>query len=214
LAATASCLVVTTSVMRRRRRTSRGRSFLLARRLGADHHQIEVVGHGCAGTRTPREAPPTRPTPRVTLHAVEAIGIAQVNVGVPRLLAHRDGERVYSAIAKQPVAPGTVLWLSSGNLAGDAQADLSVHGGPDKAVYAYPSEHLPVWAEELGAPLGDAAFGENLSTRGVLESDVRIGDRHLDDRARVEALARHEALAAEWREPLRERLASGGAGGG
>ena len=215
------------------------------------------------------------------------VGIVQVNVGVPGVLADDGGERVYSAIVKHPVPDGTVLWLSLANLAGDGQADLSVHGGPDKAVYAYPSEHLPRWADELDDELGDAAFGENLSTVGVLEDDVGIGDvwrwgdallqvcqprwpcfklalhrkrrdiqqrmrangrtgwyfrvvqpgevvvggavevvlrdpagltvtdahlamgdRHLDDRARAEALAHHEALAEEWSGPLRERLAS------
>lgn len=105
------------------------------------------------------------------------IEVVAVNVGTPKvLLSGPDQERVYSSIAKQPVPLGTSLWLSSGNLAGDAQADLSVHGGPDKAVYAYPSEHLPAWTVELGGPLGDAAFGENLSTLGAVEVDVRIGD--------------------------------------
>jgi MOSC domain-containing protein YiiM len=88
------------------------------------------------------------------------IEVRSVNVGVPRLLGKRLGANVYSGIAKQPVAPGTVLWLSTGNLAGDGQADLSVHGGPDKAVYVYPSEHLPAWTAELGSPLGPASFGE------------------------------------------------------
>ncbi len=104
------------------------------------------------------------------------VDIVGVNVGTPRLLADPDGQRVYSAIAKQPVPAGTVLWLSTGNLAGDAQADLAVHGGADKAVYAYPSEHLPLWEADLGEALGPAAFGENLSTRGVAEDGVRIGD--------------------------------------
>ena len=103
------------------------------------------------------------------------VEVVTINVGTPKVLV--DGpERVYSAIAKQPVALGTTLWLSTGNLAGDAQADLSVHGGADKAVYAYPSEHLTAWTAELGEPLGPAAFGENLSTRGVVEADVCIGD--------------------------------------
>jgi MOSC domain-containing protein YiiM len=69
-----------------------------------------------------------------------------------------------------------VLWVSALNLAGDGQADLSVHGGVDKAVYAYPSEHLDPWTQELAEELGEAPFGENLSTFGVLERDVRIGD--------------------------------------
>ena len=51
-----------------------------------------------------------------------------------------------------------------------------MHGGPDKAVYAYPSEHLAWWSEELDEDVGTAAFGENLSTIGVTEHDVGIGD--------------------------------------
>ena len=215
------------------------------------------------------------------------IELRSVNVARPQVLAEVRGERIYSAIAKQPVAVGSLLWLSLGNLAGDSQADLSVHGGPDKAVYTYPAEHLSRWAAELDEELGPAPFGENLSTVGVTEHDVRIGDRwswgdatievcqprwpcfklalhrqrpdiqkqmrangrtgwyhrvlepgevvvgapievvardpaeltvadahaamgdrHLEDRALVEALADHPSLAAEWRDPLRERLAS------
>ena len=104
------------------------------------------------------------------------IGVATVNVGTPALLAATDdGQRVYSGIAKRPVPPGTVLWLSLVNLSGDGQADLSVHGGPDKAVYAYPSEHLPAWEADLGEALGDAPFGENVSTVGALEADLARG---------------------------------------
>ena len=104
------------------------------------------------------------------------IDILAVNVGVPRLLAQQRGQRIYSAIAKQPVDAGATLWLSMGNLAGDAQADLVVHGGADKALYTYPSEHLAPWASELGEELGAAPFGENLSTSGALETDVGVGD--------------------------------------
>ena len=107
-----------------------------------------------------------------------SIGLAAVNVGTPRVLADAGGERVWSGIAKQPVAAGSTLYLSLVNLAGDGQADLTVHGGLDKAVYAYPSEHLAGWATELGVDdLGPAPFGENLSTVGVTEADVAIGDR-------------------------------------
>lgn len=105
------------------------------------------------------------------------VDVVAVNVGVPSLLGFRQGAKVYSAIAKLPVASGTTLWLSLFNLAGDGQADLAVHGGRDKAVYCYPSEHLAAWQEELGETLGPAPFGENLSTAGVLEADVCIGDR-------------------------------------
>jgi MOSC domain-containing protein YiiM len=104
------------------------------------------------------------------------IELAAVSVGVPTVLATVRGDNVWSGIRKRPVDPSAVLWLSTLNLSGDGQADLSVHGGPDKAVYAYPSEHLAPWSEELGEDLGPAPFGENLSTRGVLESDVHIGD--------------------------------------
>ena len=104
------------------------------------------------------------------------IGLAAVNVGTPTVLAEAQGDRVWSGIRKRLVDPTTVLWLSDLNLSGDGQADLGVHGGPDKAVYAYPSEHLGPWAEELDLELGDAPFGENLSTVGALERDVRIGD--------------------------------------
>ena len=104
------------------------------------------------------------------------IRVASVNVGTPTILGEIHGERVWSGIRKSPVARTAVLWVSALNLAGDGQADLSVHGGVDKAVYAYPSEHLDPWTQELAEELGEAPFGENLSTFGVLERDVRIGD--------------------------------------
>jgi MOSC domain-containing protein YiiM len=64
------------------------------------------------------------------------------------------------------------------NLDGDRQADLTVHGGPNKAVYAYPSEHYEFWRQELpGMPLPWGMFGENFTTEGLMESDLHIGDR-------------------------------------
>ena len=104
------------------------------------------------------------------------IALITVNVGTPTALTSVGGERIWSGIRKSPVAATTSLWLSELNLSGDGQADLSVHGGADKAVYAYPSEHLDGWREELGSELGPAPFGENLSTHGVLEHEARIGD--------------------------------------
>ena len=62
------------------------------------------------------------------------------------------------------------------NLDGDQQADLRVHGGPDKAVYCYPSEHYAAWQEELGRPLEFGFFGENLTLSGLRESELHIGD--------------------------------------
>lgn len=105
---------------------------------------------------------------------MEPIRVVAVNVARPARLA----KGVRSAIAKQRVAPGSWLQLTEVNLEGDAQADLRVHGGPDKAVYAYPSEHLPGWRSELGQSLDEAApFGENLSTAGATEADVVVGER-------------------------------------
>lgn len=104
------------------------------------------------------------------------IELVSVNVAMPQYLGQHRGQPITSGIAKRPVTAET-LWLDHLNLEGDAQADLESHGGPDKAVYAYPSEHLPKWSAELGQELGPSAFGENLSTAGGIEDDVCIGDR-------------------------------------
>jgi len=98
-----------------------------------------------------------------------------VNVGLPREVDWH-GRRVRTSIWKAP-RPGRVR-VERLDLEGDRQADLSVHGGPDKAVYAYPSEHYAYWRKDLpGTDLPWGAFGENLTTAGLLESEVRIGDR-------------------------------------
>jgi len=87
-----------------------------------------------------------------------------------------NGKRVRTSIFKQPVA-GRVR-VSKLNLAGDEQSDLAVHGGADKAVYAYPSEHYPLWRAELPeVDLPWAIFGENFTTEGLLEDTVHIGDQ-------------------------------------
>jgi len=100
--------------------------------------------------------------------------LVSVNVGLPREVDWR-GRRVRTSIWKAPV-PGRVH-VDRLNLEGDRQSDLSVHGGPDKAVYAYPSEHYPYWRRELpGRDLPWGAFGENFTTAGLLEEDVQIGD--------------------------------------
>lgn len=101
--------------------------------------------------------------------------VLSVSVGLPRLVEYR-GEPVATAIYKEAVA-GRVA-VGEFNLAGDAQADLRVHGGYAKAVYVYPSEHYEFWRgefPEMDLPFG--AFGENLTTTGLLETDVNIGDR-------------------------------------
>jgi MOSC domain-containing protein YiiM len=101
--------------------------------------------------------------------------LVSVNVGLPRAVLFQ-GERVETSIFKSPLSgPVAVRRL---NLDGDRQADLTVHGGVDKAVYAYPLEHYAYWREELPEldfPWG--AFGENLTVEGLLESELSIGDR-------------------------------------
>jgi MOSC domain-containing protein YiiM len=72
------------------------------------------------------------------------------------------------------------------NLDGDAQADLTVHGGRDKAVYAYPSEHYDYWRQELpGRDLPPGVFGENLTTEGLLENEIHVGDEFRFGSARL-----------------------------
>ena len=100
--------------------------------------------------------------------------VEAVNVGVPRPVA-LDGRTVWTAIWKSPVE-GRVP-LQGVNLRGDDQADRSVHGGPDKAVYAYGAEDTDWWEAELGRSLGPGAFGENLTVRGLPVSEAVIGER-------------------------------------
>ena len=100
--------------------------------------------------------------------------LVSVNAGLPREVAW-NGKTVTTSIWKSPVrGPVRVAAL---NIAGDRQSDLSVHGGADKAVYVYPSEHYDYWRRELpGVDLPWGAFGENLTTAGLSE-EFRIGDR-------------------------------------
>jgi len=100
--------------------------------------------------------------------------VLSVNVALPRLIAWK-GQTFNTGIFKQPIA-GPVM-MRQLDFDGDRQADLSVHGGPYKAVYAYPSEHYEFWRTELPAmdlPWGQ--FGENLTTEGLTEADTHIGD--------------------------------------
>ena len=101
--------------------------------------------------------------------------LISINVAKPRLVLNH-GEPVSTGIFKEPV-PGRIM-LHMLNLDGDRQADLSVHGGPTKAVYGYPSEHYDFWRRELpdmNLPWG--MFGENFTTEGLLESELNIGDK-------------------------------------
>lgn len=101
--------------------------------------------------------------------------VISVNVGLPRQVVWK-GRLVTTGIFKELVV-GQVK-LNRLNLAGDRQADLSVHGGFSKAVYVYPADHYPYWQNilpEMSLPWG--MFGENLTTQGLLEEEVHIGDR-------------------------------------
>jgi len=128
--------------------------------------------------------------------------LLSVNVGGPRMLNVGD-RRILSSIYKSPVA-GRVA-VGRRNLAGDQQSDLRVHGGAKKAVYVYPSEHYAFWSRELGVgdlPFG--AFGENLTTAGLLEHAVRIGARLRIGSAEFEITQPREPcfkLAAKFNRP-------------
>ena len=101
--------------------------------------------------------------------------VVSVNVGLPREVVWK-GRVVRTGIFKEPVE-GRVA-VCALNLDGDRQADLAVHGGVSKAIYVYPSEHYAYWREELpGVELPWGMFGENLTTEGLLEGAVAIGDR-------------------------------------
>jgi len=109
--------------------------------------------------------------------------IAAVNVGLPREVTWK-GQTVTTGIFKAPV--GGPVALRRHNLEGDRQADLSVHGGPTKAVYLYPTQHYDYWRDELGDDeLAWGSFGENLTVDGLDEETVCIGDEFRAGSARV-----------------------------
>jgi MOSC domain-containing protein YiiM len=109
------------------------------------------------------------------------LSLLSVNLGTIEVIGGDDIDaEIRSGIRKHPVS-GTVVVTALG-IEGDEQADtrklhgVQVHGGPEKAVYAYASEHFPWWAEELGQEIGPGAFGENLTIAGVAEDTAAIGD--------------------------------------
>jgi MOSC domain-containing protein YiiM len=101
--------------------------------------------------------------------------LISINAGLPKEVAY-GGKTVQTSIWKAPVA-GRVR-VAALNIEGDRQSDLSVHGGPDKAVYVYPSEHYAYWRERLpGMELPWGVFGENFTSEGLAEDSTRVGDR-------------------------------------
>lgn len=113
--------------------------------------------------------------------------VVELRVGLPRQLgASGANERPWSTGSfKEPVAEP--VWLGWTNLTGDGQADLKNHGGPDKAVCAYPAMYYAGWRDELGHPkFGYGAFGENLTVEGMSETTVCIGDIFRFGTARIQ----------------------------
>lgn len=99
--------------------------------------------------------------------------VVSLNVGMPQTEVFQ-GKAVETGFCKQPVAAS--VFLGKLNFSGDGQADLRYHGGLDKAVCVYPHEHYAYWEKELKRILPPAAFGENLTVSGMVESDVHVGD--------------------------------------
>jgi MOSC domain-containing protein YiiM len=109
--------------------------------------------------------------------------IVSVNVGRPRIVV-RAGQPYSSAIDREPAAG--VVELTAEGLAGDRCGDTSVHGGPEQALCVYPYEHYAFFVERLRRDLPAPSFGENLTTTGLLKSDVCIGDIFRVGRALVQ----------------------------
>ena len=100
--------------------------------------------------------------------------IVSVNVGAPRTVEYGN-KQVTTGIFKTPV--NRRLAVRGVNVEGDDQADRSVHGGPDRAIYAYATEDYAWWQAELGRDLPPGQFGENLTTHGIPVNDALIGER-------------------------------------
>lgn len=101
--------------------------------------------------------------------------VETLSIGLPRVL-QREPREVISGIDKSPVTKRVAV--DADGLRGDGQADRSVHGDQDKAVYGYAAEHYAYWQAQLGRDLRTAQFGENLTVSGLLESDVVLGSRY------------------------------------
>lgn len=99
--------------------------------------------------------------------------ICTLAVGMPKELHYGNGQSLVTGIEKREVHE---VYLGTGGFEGDDVADIKHHGGPDRAVCLYPSEHYIQWEKELGKRLPLAAFGENLTVKNMLEADVCIGD--------------------------------------
>src|SRR5439155_8921552 len=160
-------------------------------RRGHPDHRGRGLDHARAAARRARDHPQVRPgaaralrrreghaaPPRRHARAAEALvsgRLLSVNVGRPRTVPRASGT-ARTAIWKDPV-DGRVA-VRGVNVDGDDQADRRVHGGPDKAVYAYAAEDTAWWEDALGEALGPGAFGENLTVAGLDVTGALIGER-------------------------------------
>ena len=139
--------------------------------------------------------------------------LVSLQIGQPKAL-ETAGTKWRSAIYKTPVSKR--IFLGETNLTGDRQANLKFHGGPDKAVCAFPAEHFPHWRTELGIGemFGYGAFGENFTLAGMDESQVCIGDIYAVGAAKVQVSQPRQPcinLARKWNyPPFPERLIEAG----
>lgn len=101
--------------------------------------------------------------------------VLSINVGKPEVIGYQGDKPVVSAIAKKPITTVGVGVRFDGIIE-DQQVDKTVHGGSEKAIYMFPSEHYAYWSQWLGRDLATPSFGENLSISGLLEHEVREGD--------------------------------------
>jgi MOSC domain-containing protein YiiM len=131
--------------------------------------------------------------------------LVSVQVGQARRLGDKTAADYFdqewrSAIFKTPLT--VPVWVGATNVSGDQQANTQVHGGPDKAVNVYPSEHLAHWRAALQLEMTPGAFGENFSTTGLAESEVCIGDVYQIGGAVVQVSQPRQPcakLARRWR---------------
>jgi MOSC domain-containing protein YiiM len=127
--------------------------------------------------------------------------VVSINVGRPRIAVH-EARRYSTAIAKRPVAGPVNLTITG--FEGDRVSDGENHGGPDQAVCCYPQEHYEYWRGRLAGDLAAPAFGENLTTAGLLETQVCIGDTYRFGSAVVQVSQPRQPcwkLAAKHRAP-------------